>query len=294
MEKLAFDVEHFIRNVRDRPSIWDSSSQEYSDRLKKHACWLEICRIHYADFDEMVEKKRRDIGLELQKKWKNLRLAFVREVSKLKMLKSGNGSEKRTKYPYYDMLSFLLPVVSNKQTISNINQSLQRSKNDGQLQPQNSASSSHVPSGVKRSKKTKDTVENICDVRNRSLSQKAKAEKKIFDMEAKLQEELTDDEDKHFLLSLLSHVKKVPDDLKLQMRTEVMQVVMKYTQLIPTSHFVPPCYFNVRNDQNMPSISETCNFMEVADVPRPTRSSYVASSSEPSPTLSATSSHHDN
>lgn len=65
MEKLAFDVEHFIRNVRDRPSIWDSSSQEYSDRLKKHACWLEICRIHYADFDEMVEKKRRDIGMYL-------------------------------------------------------------------------------------------------------------------------------------------------------------------------------------------------------------------------------------
>jgi hypothetical protein len=50
MEKVIFDVEHFIQDVRERLSIWDSSSQEYSDRSKKHACWLEICRIHYTDF----------------------------------------------------------------------------------------------------------------------------------------------------------------------------------------------------------------------------------------------------
>lgn len=56
-------MEHFICNVRERPSIWDSSSQEYSDRLKKYACWLEICRIHYTDFDELDEKERRDIGM---------------------------------------------------------------------------------------------------------------------------------------------------------------------------------------------------------------------------------------
>jgi hypothetical protein len=54
-------------------------------------------------------------GLELQKKWENLRLAFVREVAKLKMLKSGQGAEQRSKYPYYDVLSFMLPVISNKE-----------------------------------------------------------------------------------------------------------------------------------------------------------------------------------
>ena len=40
----------------------------------------------------------------------------------------------------------------------------------------------------------------------------------------------SDDEDKLFLLSLVSPAKSVPDRLKLQMRLEMMQVVMKYNQ----------------------------------------------------------------
>jgi hypothetical protein len=46
--------------------------------------------------------------------WKNLRLAFVR-VAKLKKLKSEEGAEQESKYPCYDVLSFLLPVISNKE-----------------------------------------------------------------------------------------------------------------------------------------------------------------------------------
>jgi hypothetical protein len=57
-------------------------------------------------------------------------------------------------------------------------------------------------------------------------------------------------------------VKKVPDALKLQTRAEMMQVVMKYTQPIPQSHFVQPYYFHQRYDPNTPRINEKQNFME--------------------------------
>jgi hypothetical protein len=83
-------------------------------------------------------------------------------------------------------------------------------------------------------------VEAICNVLNQSLSQRDEAEKKRSDIEANLQEEFTGGEDRQFLLSLLSLVKNLPDTLKLQMRTEMMQVVMKCTQQIPPSHFVQP------------------------------------------------------
>jgi hypothetical protein len=63
-------------------------------------------------------------------------------------------------------------------------------------------------------------------------------------------------------------VEKLPDALKLQMRTEMMQVVMKYTQPIPPSHFVQPHYFHQRPDRNMPRIGEKQNFMEMTDVSR--------------------------
>jgi hypothetical protein len=49
------DVELFMHDVLERPSILDSYSQEYSNRLKN----LEICRIHYTDFDELDGKKQR-------------------------------------------------------------------------------------------------------------------------------------------------------------------------------------------------------------------------------------------
>jgi hypothetical protein len=100
-------------------------------------------------------------------------------------------------------------------------------------------------------------------------------------MEADLQEEFTGVEDRHFLFSLLSQVKKLPDALKLQMRTEMMQVVMKYTQPLPPSHFVQPYYFHQRPDPNMPRIGETKCFMEMTNVFRPTHSSSVTSSSAP-------------
>jgi hypothetical protein len=55
MKEVVLDVEHFIHDVRERLSIWDSSSRKYRDRLKKYACVLEVCRVHYTDFDELDE-----------------------------------------------------------------------------------------------------------------------------------------------------------------------------------------------------------------------------------------------
>jgi hypothetical protein len=66
MKKVVFDVENFMHDVRERPSIWNFSSHKYSDRLKKHACWLEICRIHDTNFDELDERKRRDIVMKME------------------------------------------------------------------------------------------------------------------------------------------------------------------------------------------------------------------------------------
>lgn len=49
-------------------------------------------------------------GAYAQRKWKNVCLAFIQEIEKLKMQKSGEGAEKWLKYPYYDM--FVFPTAS--------------------------------------------------------------------------------------------------------------------------------------------------------------------------------------
>ena len=57
-------------------------------------------------------------AMKLQKKWKGLRDSYVREVKKMKTLKSGSGAAKRRKYIFFDALSFLKPLTEKQFTES--------------------------------------------------------------------------------------------------------------------------------------------------------------------------------
>jgi hypothetical protein len=65
VEKVVFNIQKCIHDFPERPSIWNSSSQEYVEGVKKHSCGLEICCIHHTDSEELDEKKLRDTGMQL-------------------------------------------------------------------------------------------------------------------------------------------------------------------------------------------------------------------------------------
>ncbi|CAH1958843.1 unnamed protein product [Acanthoscelides obtectus] len=83
-----FDTEKFIIDIQNRPSIWDSSSADYSNRDLKKKCWEEIVDL-YGGEGQTVEQKK-DLGLVLQKRWKSIRSCYAREVKRQKNLKSGS------------------------------------------------------------------------------------------------------------------------------------------------------------------------------------------------------------
>lgn len=58
-------------------------------------------------------------GLELQKRWKGLRDGYVKEVKKMKQIKSGSGASVRSSYLYYGKLQFLQPTIKKNSTESN-------------------------------------------------------------------------------------------------------------------------------------------------------------------------------
>lgn len=58
-------------------------------------------------------------GNTLQKRWKNLRDHFSKELKKKKTMKSGSGASSHTPYIYFTRLQFLESCVSNKETINN-------------------------------------------------------------------------------------------------------------------------------------------------------------------------------
>lgn len=57
-----FDVEIFIDEIKKRPSLWDSSSNEYKNRQLKRDGWKEICENVVPNFDKKDAKEHQEIG----------------------------------------------------------------------------------------------------------------------------------------------------------------------------------------------------------------------------------------
>lgn len=55
----------------------------------------------------------------VQRRWKNLRTCFARELRELKSVESGQPASKRRKYKFYDQLLFLIPTVQVRETSGN-------------------------------------------------------------------------------------------------------------------------------------------------------------------------------
>jgi hypothetical protein len=51
-------------------------------------------------------------------RWRNLRTCFRREFSTQRKGRSGQATNKRKKYVYFNQLLFLLPTIQDKETVS--------------------------------------------------------------------------------------------------------------------------------------------------------------------------------
>jgi len=171
-------------------------------------------------------------GRMLQKKWKNLRDCFSRDRrSRKSSNKSGSAatSSKKTSYVYYDQLAFLEKVKGSKSTTSNF--SSKDSSTDS-----SSGAIENVPQDEHDGSSSEQRDENCGKAKKKKLnkvhsdSQEDAAIIEVLKHSIKNREEreknLEDDDDRLFLLSLLNPLKKVPEARKLQVRAELMQVVI--------------------------------------------------------------------
>lgn len=161
-------------------------------------------------------------GIQVQSKWKTLRDGFARYCRTLKR-KSGSGVSTPKQYTFYDQLLFLKDVTQDKgQSISNFD-------TPSQTNPPPTVQSTEAE--PKRQRK------------RQSYGEDALIEKLTKNLNDKLDKAERDpspppDEDKLFLLSLVSDFKKITADFKLDAKLEVIQVIKHYKSLsMPsTSH----------------------------------------------------------
>nr|XP_014276018.1 uncharacterized protein LOC106680663 [Halyomorpha halys] len=246
MDKLVtvFDVEAFIDEVKQRPAIWDISYPDYTDKIKKQQAWKDICVVFRKDYDQLDKEAKLAIANDLHRKWKNLRQCFRRELDKRKNDKSRPGRNGKSAYVYYDLLSFLVPVMGSKshsRAVSNVDEeddetAIQSEDNRDSIPQLQSQPSYFIP---KKRKHDNEQIAELYGVMKQNLSERNTAHN-------------DEDDDKHFLLSLLKPMRCISPHLKFSLRTEIMQVVGRYYNAsLPQNSFsnatqtnFPPSYFS--------------------------------------------------
>ncbi|CAG9565416.1 unnamed protein product [Danaus chrysippus] len=103
-----FDTRKLINEIKKRPSIWDTSSIENTNKELKKQDWNEIVAIFGGD--DISASDRHLLRLTLQKRWKNIRTSFARELKRQKNY--GSGANRKSEYVYYKQLRFLSNVMN--------------------------------------------------------------------------------------------------------------------------------------------------------------------------------------
>ncbi|XP_026330373.1 uncharacterized protein LOC113237883, partial [Hyposmocoma kahamanoa] len=113
---MDFDTERFIIDIQNRPAIWNTKSAEYSDRNLRSKAWEELVDIYGPDLSQ--DKKKNLVSLNIQKKWRNIRDAFVK-AHKARVSPSGSAAKKKDTYVFYDNLLFIKDTVTVNRTDGN-------------------------------------------------------------------------------------------------------------------------------------------------------------------------------
>ncbi|XP_031329921.1 uncharacterized protein LOC116160916 [Photinus pyralis] len=265
-----FDTELFIDEVEKMPAIWDMKSADYSNRIKKNGAWQELVEI-FAHGEDTLEKKIIVLGATLQKKWKNIRDAYMKEYKKNTSIPSGSGSQKGTTYIYFSRLSFLQVCAENKETTSNVEEPRnEEQRNEGEeedfVEPRD------IRPVSKKKKTLNSSEERLTDLLERSIQTRDKFQ----------HETVSQDEDKLFCLSLYKELKNVPEQKRLATKIELLQVLQK-AQTLPGNTIRL-----ISQSQHSPSNTYT-NFWNNQHYSFPLGSSTVTESAQPSPLSQTTS-----
>ncbi|XP_016368500.1 uncharacterized protein LOC107751434 [Sinocyclocheilus rhinocerous] len=100
--------ERLILSVSSHPEIYDTSSYFYRDRNKKDLAWKSVG-------EEIGQPE--DV---CRKKWKSLRDTYLKEKRKEMEKRSGSAAGSVKKWKYSQILGFLEPFVTPRETTSNM------------------------------------------------------------------------------------------------------------------------------------------------------------------------------
>ncbi|XP_026757390.2 uncharacterized protein LOC113517059 [Galleria mellonella] len=240
--QFEYDPERLIEEVKKRPGIWDFEDLEYRAKNGRYKLWNEVVTELMQNDVKLTKSEMRELELQLQKKWKSIRDCFQKYLA--------NPNRTRKPYIYYKQLQFLL----KNQTQPQNNEGEASSESDEVLKPNRAATSWRCKKKLKIGKEEEqssdddnDNTENQEESQDYSndgvdviipskIPKMNKTDEFAFaSVDAPSKNEL-DDPDRMFLLSLLPHLKTIPEELRLNAKMELMQVLQNANYTATRNH----------------------------------------------------------
>lgn len=176
------------------------------------------------------------LGKVVQKRWKNIRACFSRELREQKSTKSGQADKKRRTYRYYEKLLFLLPSMETRDGTGNSIPNADKDDED-KSEEEDEASGINKPERKKKKGEGKKSYEDrLIDI----LEQKRASDVKLVAALEKKNEPDSNDSEKCFALSLVPLLKAVPEKDKINVQIKILQIfndVQNQQTRCQTSHY---------------------------------------------------------
>ncbi|XP_012277721.1 uncharacterized protein LOC105698239 [Orussus abietinus] len=234
------DCELLISEVQKRPSLWDTSHEDYKDKHKKNSAWVEVCACLIENFATKSTALQKVIVQDVMSKWRTKRDNYIRALRKqAQHYKFGSGGKKTKLYVYGEQLSFL---CKNKEL---------RNTEGGFDEPQYEESQDDEKNEVESEAGDAERSEEIASPSPINIARPGK--RRRTDVECALLDfmerhkrtkTIEEDEDLAFFYSLLPTVKTLDMDQKLTFRLQTIQLLHTVrnplVQFHPNVHIEPP------------------------------------------------------
>ncbi|XP_045110392.1 uncharacterized protein LOC123504133 [Portunus trituberculatus] len=262
------DTQLLISEIERLPCLWDSSAEDYKNKIKKTKAWIKVYISLCPDYEDKTSAEKQQIGREIQMRWRNIRDSFMKDCKKFKTEhKSGTRPVKYRRYIFADQLSFLKKVGVEK-------------------------IASNVPSTRVEDKKDNAAV-NEATVQPKVCSKPMK-KRKTISLEERMIRFLEDkeeekDPDYYFFKSILPSVRALQEHQKLEFRMEVLKILHNFSySKRPEDHTAPQTLSSVlthltqHNHSAFPRSHSRVIYPDISDISVPSTSGKICKTPPPS------------
>ncbi|XP_049871992.1 uncharacterized protein LOC126370913 [Pectinophora gossypiella] len=229
--QFEYDPDRLIEEVKKRPGIWNYEDVNYRTAVTRHELWNEVVRQLLQPNVKVNKSEMRELVLQLQKKWKSIKDSFIKYIQ--------NPNRTKRPYIYCKQLQFLLKNESTAQETEGAVGGASSESDDGAKPRKQAWRSTKKRLQLVKDEEQTSEDDNDTDYQEPSVSYSndegdslplkiprnsktvdefafANVDSKSVDLE---------DADKMFLLSLLPHLKSIPEELRLNAKMELLQVL---------------------------------------------------------------------